>query len=308
MPESDATTTLEVTAPLDEVMLAMDVVDTLRHRRDLAEREMSSEARERELVDRLRDIYAGQGIVVSDDVLVEGVKALREDRFVYSPPSDSFAVKLARIYVRRSRWGRWVGGVAAALLLVLTAKYFLIDAPAARERAALPESFATVSRAIESLNPVDEGSARASELAGRVDAALDRGEIDVARAALDDLARLRDQLEQTYEVRVVQRQDELSGVWRIPDVNTGARNHYLVVEAIAPDGSVLELPITSEENGTVQDVRQWGLRVDERTYDRVAADKQDDGIIQGRVIGAKSRGELTPRYTIDTSGAAITEW
>lgn len=39
--------------PLDEVMLAMDVVDTLRRRQRLVEREYDSEGREQDLKQRL---------------------------------------------------------------------------------------------------------------------------------------------------------------------------------------------------------------------------------------------------------------
>ena len=49
---------------LPEVMIAMDVVDTLRHQRSLVERELQSEDRERALIEKLRKIYADQGIDV----------------------------------------------------------------------------------------------------------------------------------------------------------------------------------------------------------------------------------------------------
>ena len=68
-------------APLDEVMLAMDVVDTLRHRERIVERALSTEDQDRQLVERLREIYAGQGIEVSDAIIERGVRDLREDRF-----------------------------------------------------------------------------------------------------------------------------------------------------------------------------------------------------------------------------------
>ena len=71
---------------LDDVMIAMDVVDTLRHREDLVRRELNDEGRERELIARLRQIYHDQGIEVPDHVLAEGVKALDDSRFVYTPP------------------------------------------------------------------------------------------------------------------------------------------------------------------------------------------------------------------------------
>ena len=91
---------------LSEVMLAMDVVDTLRHQRSLVERELQSEDREAELIEKLRKIYAEQGLEVSDEVVAEGVKAMREERFAYRPPPGEFKIMLARMYVNRGRWAK----------------------------------------------------------------------------------------------------------------------------------------------------------------------------------------------------------
>jgi hypothetical protein len=91
---------------LSEVMLAMDVVDTLRHQRSLVERELHSEDREADLIEKLRRIYAEQGLEVSDEVIAEGVKAMREERFAYRPPPGGFKTTLARMYVNRGRWAK----------------------------------------------------------------------------------------------------------------------------------------------------------------------------------------------------------
>jgi hypothetical protein len=91
---------------LDEVMLAMDVVDTLRRRERLVKRELDAEGREEDLKERLRKIYHAQGIEVPDHILEEGVAALKEDRFVYKPPLEGLGIKLARLYVARGRWGK----------------------------------------------------------------------------------------------------------------------------------------------------------------------------------------------------------
>ena len=93
-------------APLDDVMLAMDVVDTLRHQESLVARELGDESRASDLLDRLRRVYAAQGIEVPDRILSEGVAALREGRFTYAPPADSWSVRWARAYVRRGAYGR----------------------------------------------------------------------------------------------------------------------------------------------------------------------------------------------------------
>ena len=73
---------------LDEVLLAMDVVDTLRHRAQLVDRELDSEERRADLLERLREIYTAQGIEVPDHILLDGVKALEERRcLLYTSPS-----------------------------------------------------------------------------------------------------------------------------------------------------------------------------------------------------------------------------
>ena len=101
--------------PLDQLMLAMDVVDTLRHRQELVATELDEDQRQREFVARVQAIYESQGIEVSAAVIAEGVRALREDRFTYKPPERTFAVRLAELYVERGRWARRAG---LAVLLV----------------------------------------------------------------------------------------------------------------------------------------------------------------------------------------------
>jgi hypothetical protein len=66
--------------------------------------------------------------------------------------------------------------------------------------------------------------------------------------------------------------------------------------------------VRNEEDGKIYRVQKWGVRVDKDDFDRVAADKQDDGIIQDYVLGVKERGQLQPEYRFPTSGAAITSW
>jgi TolA-binding protein len=108
---------------LDEVMLAMDVVDTLRHRQTVVERELKSEEYDQALVEKVRKIYAGQGLEVSDQIITQGVAALREDRFTYKPSRRGFQRMLARLYVNRNRWVKRT----AVLLTALLAVYLLYD-------------------------------------------------------------------------------------------------------------------------------------------------------------------------------------
>ncbi len=149
---------------------------------------------------------------------------------------------------------------------------------------------------------------KAEQLLADGKSALARGDAAGGAAALSGLEQLNADLRQNYQLMIVSRPGERSGVFRIPDRNTGARNYYLIVEAIGPDGRPLALPIASEENGAAKTVTKWGLRVDQKVYDAVAADKAADGIIQNRKVGEKRRGFLDVDYAIPTTGAAITEW
>ncbi len=290
--------------PLDEIMLAMDVVDTIRRRERVLQRELDAEGREADLTERLRRIYAAQGIDVPDHVIAEGVAALKEGRFVYTPPADGIGRKLALLYVSRGRWGKWALGALGALAVAVTVYYATVVAPTAD----LPRRIEAVHAEVLQVAATDDARAAAGQFLAAGQAALrdeDAGRAKVALTALEDL-RIR--LEQEYTLRIVNRPGEHSGVWRIPDVNTAARNYYIVVEPIDARGDVLTVPVENEETGRTERVKKWGLRVDESTFDVVARDKKDDGIIQRDRFGAKRRGALVPEYELPTTGAAITEW
>ena len=290
--------------PLDEIMLAMDVVDTIRRRERLLQRELDTEGREEDLKERLRRIYQAQGIDVPDHVIAQGVAALKEGRFVYTPPADGIATKLARLYVSRGRWGKWVLGALGALLVAGAAYWATVVAPTAE----LPRRIEAVHAEVLQVAATEDARAAAGQLLAAGRAALRDEDTGRAKAALTSLENLRTGLEQEYTLRIVNRPGEQSGVWRIPDVNAAARNYYIVVEPIDARGDVLAVPIENEETGRIERVSKWGLRVDERTFNAVANDKKDDGIIQRDRVGAKRRGALVPEYELPTTGAAITQW
>lgn len=290
--------------PLDEVMLAMDVVDTLRRRQRLVESELDIEGREADLKERLRKIYAAQGIQVPNHVIDEGVAALKQERFVYRPPANGLKRWLAHLYVNRGRWGKWMLVGLAALVLAGVGNYFAFVAP----KAALPKALAGVHAEVIAIARSAEAREAADRQLDAGQAALRDNNTKAAKGALRALADLRTRLEQEYRLRILNRPGEKSGVWRIPDINKDARNYYIIVEALDADGRVLTIHINNEETGKTEPVTRWGLRVDQVTFNAVAQDKQDDGIIQNDQFGRKRRGELTPHYEMATTGAAITQW
>ncbi|MGD9056105.1 MAG: DUF6384 family protein [Desulfobacterales bacterium] len=173
-----------------ELMLAMDVVDTLRHERSLVERELQSEDREGELIAKLRKIYADQGLEVSDEVIAQGVRAMREERFAYQPPKAGLKTTLARIYVNRGRWARRTAILILALVALWVGYRYLVVMPAERGRVRL---------ASELNNQAAEQQEQAKALRGRITAAnseLETALQSVPQSVVAPVNRLADQARQ----------------------------------------------------------------------------------------------------------------
>ncbi|HSM74695.1 MAG TPA: DUF6384 family protein, partial [Desulfobacterales bacterium] len=256
-------------------------------------------------------VYAGQGLEVSEEVIAQGVQAMREDRFTYRPPPRGLQTMLARLYVDRGRWARRAG-MALLVLIGLWAGYrYMVVGPAERGR----QQAAEVSRAVAALRAEALAEAVEAGVGDKIEAiyqealaAQQAGDARKVRTSRDALQAIRDALRQVYTLQVVSRPGMPSGVWRYPVDSRSGRNYYLIVEAVSPSGQRLSLPITSEEDGTVRTVAAWGLRVERQVYERVGQDKMDDGIVNEKTVGSKRRGYLTPDYAVATTGATITEW
>jgi hypothetical protein len=301
---------------LDDVMLSMDVVDTLRHQEELVTRELGEDQRESELIDRLRNLYRNQGIEVPDRILEEGVKALKESRFVYTPPLPSFGTRLARLWVGRGRIGGFVGLVLGIVAIAWLLHAAFVDWPKAKAlkearieiSETLPKALEAARAGVRAESRDIEADAQADQLLADGRNALARGDPATAKQAIASLQQLEGKLRLTYQLLIVARPGEPSAAFRIPARNQSARNYYLIVEAIGPGGSPIALPITSEETGETKTVTKWGIRVPQEVFEAVRRDKQDDGIVQNRKVGEKQRGHLGVTYAMMVRSGAITEW
>lgn len=303
---------------LDDLMIAMDVVDTLRHREDLVRRELDEEGREAELIERLKKIYHEQGIDVPDKVLADGVKALKESRFVYTPPPAGWKRSLLTVWAKRATYGKRLGALVLVLAGVAWAYYFMVVRPArlVQEQARI-ELTQTLPKALR--------DAHAEVLAITTDkAAKEKADTLLADGAREirasnragvarikgELVELRDELTREYKLTIVSRPGEPSGVWRLPPpkLQTRAKNYYLIVEAVAPNGHKLALPIRNEETGVTETVTKFGVRVPEAVFEAVRRDKADDGIVQKNIFGIRKRGSQAIEYQMPFEDGYITKW
>ena len=295
-------------APLEDLMAAMDVVDTLRHQQGIAERELDGEGRRDRLMQRLRKMYQAQGIEVPDHVLQEGIDALEQERFQYTPVAPSWRTRLAHMWVSRSRWGKPMGFLALVSSL-FSGFYFVNDVlPERQMRADLPKQIQLSLSEIREVAKNPDIVVQAESQAAAARRAISSEDYSEAKTIVTDMQSVADRLSSEYTIRVISRPNENSGIWRVPPNNPSGRNYYLIVEAVDNNNSVVELDVLNQENNTRERKKTWGLRVSEEAFQKVAADKRDDGIIQGNKVGEKGVGYLQPKFSVATTGATITEW
>jgi len=298
---------------LDDVMLAMDVVDTLRHESKLLERDLSAPEREQQLIDRLREIYKAQGIEVPDSILREGVNALDDHRFAYVPQKDGF---FAKAYINRGKWGKPLLVLLGILGMAWSVNYAAFEAPKNAQAKKIertlsvdiPKSLKTSRDEALSIAKTQETQERINTLyQGGVDAA-NAGDASEAQRLNRALEILNADLSKNYTLRIVSRPGELSGAITYHEDSPNVKRYYLIVEGIDASGAPVSVEVLSDETQEAKRVEIWGLGVPEDVFNRVAADKRDDQIIQNAVIGLKKRGYAVPEYEIDTTGGAIWEW
>jgi Family of unknown function (DUF6384) len=302
-------------ATLDDLMLAMDVVDTLRHRERLVERELNEELREEQLIERLRALYKGQGIEVPDHVIAQGVKALKESRFVYTPPKPSVERSLATLWVKRATYGKWTLGGLGALGIALGIYQFGVVAP--RQRAAdatrielteaLPRQLTAAHQAVTAEAQVPIARQRADATLAQGMAALDRGHAADARAAIADLDRLAAVLRQEYTLRIAGRPQDETGFFREHPRFQG-RAHFVVVDAIDPRGNPVRLSIRNDETNQTETVSHFAVRVPTETFEAVRSDKARNGIVQNTRLAEKRRGYIEPEFRMPVLEGRITRW
>ena len=260
-----------------------------------------------------------QGIEVPGAVLAEGVKALKESRFTYAPPPDGLKRRLLTLWVDRSRYGKVAAVALTALLGSCGFHYATVTRPAARiEEQARAEVTETLPRAIRQAHADILLAATDTSIKPEADALLATAERAIRdkdkpamEAARDSLTALRDNVTREYTLTIVSRPGETTGVWRRPPKAgsaSQARNYYLVVEPLGSDNRPIQLPIVNEESGKTEMVTKFGVRVPQATFDAVAADKRDDGIIQNNKFGFKRRGTLKIDYAMPFNGGMITRW
>ena len=175
---------------LNDVMLTMDVADTLRYQEQLIERELSVVDADRAMIDKVRRMYESQGIKVSDRIIAEAVAALREERFTYKPPDKNAKTGLARLYVNRGFWSKAVLITLALFFCAVMAYQWFVAGPAKRSQAQATQSLETTWESFQKSRPVAAIAAEGQKRYTAAKKALAKGETKTVSAKVKELEQL----------------------------------------------------------------------------------------------------------------------
>lgn len=276
----------------------MDVASALRREREVAVRELAIDETRARLRQRLRAAADESGDPVTDAEIEVAIDHYFESQFEFAAPRRGWRVLVAHAWVRRR-------AITASLLVVATLslgiwRLFLSEsAPlsgAARQARAVASAWETVPGVLtraRTLAADDPARAEVESLAGELEAVHARGNIAGIQSGAARLASLLARLADEYVVRVVSRPGERSGMDAYYEDAHGSRisGYYLIVEQIGQSRprqrAVFDAELQAERR-----VRKWGEQVPKAVYDRIAADKQADGIVDDAIFARKERGHL----------------
>lgn len=196
---------------MSDTIVAMDVVDTIRHDERMRDVELGDADRRKAEIQRLREAYSAQGLDVSEDVISKAFDKMDEKRFVHAPLRPGLSKMLAVAYVRRSRYGRNAAVVVAVSACLvgtsLAGRYFLVERPRMEAAKALREQidnvlparlksaitlargYAAQSGNTDALTAVDASTTVVNAALARDDVASASKGIDVITAIAADLKR-----------------------------------------------------------------------------------------------------------------------
>ena len=302
---------------LAEMMRIMDVATEMRTQREAIEKEFAIADTKRMLREKLLKATSITGERVTEAEVDAAIEAYFSTLYTYQEPKTNLSVILARIYVRRDHLATMT---LLAVTLLLTGWWTMHIATT---------KFSSTARATRKSNRIEKeihaelshirSLARESSVTDEL--AQWEGEAKVARENLDTetltsietrLSDLTIRLNEVYEVRILADPLKWSG---FPRYFEGQPAFYLIVYAKNERGEPVRRTIENAETHKTSSVDQWAEQVPKEVYDRIAADKKADGILNETLFSVKRRGYRDEEIRIPGADGKplqrlgqITEW
>lgn len=302
-----------------ETLRVLDVARQVRQERETAEQALQRGDLRREIKRKLAESAKITGDDITEEEIDAAIDQYFENLHAFKHPPWGIRTFLAHMYVLRRR-------VAAALFAagaILCVIWFLFlsawgpfNASAVARRAA--EQRLEQAETIRDQIVVVSKAPTVTDDANRLFGELQAGETDAdtAEKTLAKMKRLLERLNENFELHVLSGTDEESGFERSFTDENGTRSagYYLVVEARDADGEPMTRKIRNSETGIEKEVARWAQRVPKAVFDRLVADKKEDGVLNETLFATKRLGELDSQIVLSgleaasSTSAQLTEW
>ena len=159
-----------------------------------------------------------------------------------------------------------------------------------------------VAEAIERISIEPAATEEAKRLAAMAAAARKEGDGKKLVAVTKELRALQAELEQQYALQIVNAPGEQSATERLwtDDKGTRTSGYFVFVDAVDEQGNPVKLPIRNRETDKTETLSRWGEQVPKKVFDRLARDKQQDGVLDEQMFGQKPRG--TREFKVELKG------
>lgn len=312
---------------IDSLLKVMDAASELRRQREAAHKQLDVQSAREQIREKIKAATDITGEELDDGEIESAISHYFNGLYRFQKPKKGLQYRLAKIYVRRKE----ISSILTPLLLtlfLLAAGYYGYQGISGRIHQAkvqkvkdlideVPERANAFVNLITDVSLRDDATLRSKELYQEIKSLSAAGKIQEAKKALADLERLHTQLLQSYDIRVVSRYGELSGIDRYITDESGKRasGYYVILEARDKNDKIISLPIRNSETGETEVVTKWGERVSLSVFNVIKADKADNGIVDNNLFAKKKIGLLEREVVFHALenraqeiGGKITRW
>jgi hypothetical protein len=301
---------------LEEMTRIMDVAATLRKERALVDQQLNIDQIKAKLRERLLEAAKVSGDPVTAAEIDAAVASYYDQLHEFREPPAGFQTFLAHLWCLRRSLFKWLLGVVSVGALLL----FFMTVRAARTEVLASSLYEQSLAAEKSIMAWDDAASLKAEVEAKVAAAREAVAVkDFAtlERIKSELATLQNEFASQYEVVIFSSPNERSATERIWTDENGSRTSgfFVLVSARDKEGRGVEVPIHNRETDRTARVQQWGEQVPEAVFERLAADKKADGVLDEREFGVKREGKRELEVTLKgedgqpiTRGGQITSW
>jgi hypothetical protein len=301
---------------LEEMTRIMDVAATLRKERALVDQQLNIDQIKAQLRERLLEAAKVSGDPVTAAEIDAAIASYYDQLHEFREPPAGFQALLAHLWCLRRSLFKWLLGLVGVGAAIVA--FSMVRQSQVNSRASV--LYAQSVAAEKSILQWDDAASLKAELESRLVAAreaMEARDFTTLERINSELKALQSEYASQYEVVIISSPNERSATERVWNDENGARTSgfFVLVTARDNEGGAVEVPIHNRETDRTARVSRWGEQVPEAVFERLAADKKADGVLDEREFGVKREGKRELEVTLRgedgqpiTRGGQITSW